>query len=95
METSETYKQKMTARLEKCYAEIYLLDVKAVQAESDAKLKYIEALDVLHTKKREAAKKIKEMEDTSGEAWEKVKLSADEVWDDLVTGIVHANVIFK
>lgn len=95
METSETYKQKMTERLEKCYAEIYLLDVKAVQAESDAKVEYVKELDVLHTKKREAAKKIMELEGASADAWEKVKLSADEVWDDLDIGIAHANVMFK
>ena len=41
METRETYKQEMMARLEKCYVEIYLLDLMAVNAESDAQVRYI------------------------------------------------------
>jgi hypothetical protein len=95
METSETYKKKMMARLEKCYVEIYLLDLIAVNAESDAQVRFVQELDVLHAKKREAAKKIQELEDASGEALEKAKRSADEIWDDLAIGIAHANIVFK
>ena len=95
METRETYKQEMMARLEKCYVEIYLLDLMVVNAESDTQVRYVKLLDVLHAKKREVAKKIQELEDESGETWEKAKRSADEVWDDLVTGIAHANIVFK
>jgi uncharacterized protein YicC (UPF0701 family) len=94
METYETYKQKMIARLDKCSAEIDALDVKAENAVADVKLKYVEELDMLHTKKREAAKKIKELEAASGEAWENAKLTTDEVLEDLGFGLAQANYKF-
>jgi len=95
METDETYKQRMIARLNKCYAEINALDVKAENAVADVKLKYVEELDVLHTKKREASKKIKELENASGETREKVKLTVDEIWDDLGIGLAEVNYKFR
>jgi len=95
MKTKNTYKQKMIERLKRWNEEIYLLDVEAENASEDAKLRYVAKLDVLHAKKREAAKMLKELETASGEAWEKAKITADDVWDDLRTGIVHAAYTFK
>ncbi len=95
MQTSDTYKQRMIKRLKKCCTEIHALDVIAVNADADAKVRYIKELDVLHAKKREAAKKIQELEDASGEAWEAVMLSAEEVWDDLGIGLALAIYKFK
>jgi len=91
MESYDTYKQKMIARLKRWNAEISLLDAKAENAAADTKLRYVSELDVLHAKKREAAKTLKELETASGEAWEKVRLTADEIWDDLGIGLAHAN----
>ncbi len=95
METNETYKQKMMARLEKCDVEIYLLDLMAVNAESDTKARYTKELDILHAKKREASKKIQELGYASVETWEKVKISANEVMDDLVSDIALADIVFN
>ena len=95
MESNEIYKQKMVARLKRHCAEINALDVKAENAAIDTKLRYVEELDVLHTKKREAIKKICELENASGEIWGKVQLTVDEVSNDLGTGIAHAATMFK
>lgn len=73
----------MISRLKKCNIEINALDVMAENSAVDTKLKYVEVLDVLHTKKRDAAKKIKELESASADTWVKIKLSVDEIWDDL------------
>jgi len=83
METNDTYKQRMNTLLTKWNDQINLLYAKAENAESDAQLKYVEQLDVLHTKRREATKMIQELENTSGEAWEEVKMTTATVWDNL------------
>jgi len=82
MESNDTYKQRMNTLLTKWNDQINLLYEKAKNAESDAKLRYVEQLDVLHTKKREAAKLIQELETASGVAWEEVKMTKDKVWDN-------------
>lgn len=66
METSDTYKQLMVAWLKLWNTEINALDVKAENATTEAKLKYVVELDVLHTKKRAATKTLKELEAASG-----------------------------
>jgi len=83
METNDTFKQRMNTLLTKWNDQINLLYAKAKNAESDAQLKYVEQLDVLHTKKREAAKLIQELENASGEVWGEVKMTKDNVWDNL------------
>ena len=95
MESNDTYKKRLIARLDKCHAVITALDVLAENAAADDKPGYVQVLDVLHTKKREAAKKITELQNTSGAAWEEIRLSADEIWDDLGNGIAHAVYSFK
>jgi len=38
---------------------------------------------------------MKELEETSGDAWEKVKETADKVWDDFRTGLASTVSKFK
>lgn len=95
METKDAYKQKLEAQLKEWSAQINLFAAKVENAGADVKLKYAQELDVLHTKQREAAKKIKELEDASGDTWEKVKVTADTVLDDLRTGIAQVISKFK
>ena len=85
----------MIARLDKCYTEITALDALAENAAAADKPGYVQVLDVLHTKKREAAKKITELQTANGDDWDEISLSADEIWDDLGNGIAHATHSFK
>ena len=95
METKDAYKQKLNAQLKEWNAQINLLAAKVENAGADVKLKYARELDGIRAKQREAAKKIEELEDASGDAWEKVKVTADKVWDDLRAGIAQAISKFK
>lgn len=95
METKDAYKQKLNSQLKEWNAQINLLVAKVENAASDVKLKYAHELDEIKAKQHEAAQKLKEIEDASGDAWEKLKVSADKVWDDLRTGIAQAISKFK
>lgn len=95
METKDAYRQKLDAQLKEWSAQISLLAAKAENASADVKLKYALELDEIKAKQREVVQKMKELELSSGEAWEKLKVTADKVLDDLKTGISQAMSKFK
>lgn len=81
METKEAYKKNLDAQLNEWIAQIKLLEAKAGNAEAGEKLRYLRDLDVLHAKRREVERKMKELENSGDDAWEKVKVTADDVWN--------------
>jgi hypothetical protein len=95
METKEAYKQKLEANLKEMNAQINLLAAKAESAGADVKLKTAKELDRLRNKQRQAAEKIKELEEAGGDTWEKVKVTADSLWDELKSGVSHTVSKFK
>lgn len=95
METKDAYRQKLDAQLKEWRAQISLLAAKAENASADVKLKYALELDEIKAKQREVVQKMKELELSSGEAWEKLKVTADKVLDDLKTSISQAMSKFK
>lgn len=95
MEIQEAYKQKMAAQLKEWGAQIDLLEAKIENANADMKIKRAEELHELRAKQRAAAEKMQELGKASGEAWEQVKMTADQVWDDLKAGVAAAHSRFK
>lgn len=95
MKTKDEYIESLAAELKEWSAQIDLLTAKMENAEADAKLGYEEELDTLCAKQHAAAEKMKELEESGGEAWETVKETADKVWDNLRTGLASAVSKFK
>jgi len=95
MQTKDAYKQKLKADLNEWGAQINLLAAKADSAGADAKLQYAKDLDSLREKQHHAAEKMKELESASGDAWEKVRHTADSLWDELKAGVAHTVAKFK
>ncbi|MBS3955869.1 MAG: coiled coil domain-containing protein [Methylomicrobium sp.] len=95
MKTKDEYIESMASELKEWSAQIDRLTVKAESAADDVKHQYVEELDVLHAKQKAAALKLKELEESSGDAWESLKQTADTVWDDLKTGISNTVDKFK
>ena len=95
MKTKDEYIESLAAELKEWSAQIDLLTAKAENATTQTKLKYAEELDVLHAKQHEATKKMRELKDASGNAWETVKESADKIWDELRVGLADAASKFK
>ena len=74
MEMQEEYKQKMAAQLKEWGAQINLL-------EAHMKGRCAEQLYEVRVKQRAAFKKMRELGNSSGEAWEQVKEAADKIWN--------------
>jgi len=95
----EAYKKKMEAQLNEWNAQIRLLAAKAENAKADLRIKYADELELVHSKQRAATEKLKELEKelgtASNEAWEKTKVAADKIWDELKTAISHATSKLK
>jgi hypothetical protein len=95
MELQEAYKQKMSAHMQEWSAQINLLEAKLKTVAADVRVKRAEEIQVLRAKQVSAATKLKEMENSSGEAWDLVKDTADKMWADLKTGVTEAQAKFK
>jgi len=95
MKIQDAYKQKIAAQLKEWTAQINLLDAKVGNASADLKVMRANQLIELRIKENAAYEKIRELEKASGEAWEQVKVTADNMWEDLKTGIAEVQSKFK
>jgi aspartyl/asparaginyl-tRNA synthetase len=95
MKTKEEYIDSLATELKKWSAEIDVLQAKTEVASDDVKLKYREEIEVLRAKELVASEKIKELQASSGDAWESIKETADSVWHDLKTGVETVVSKFK
>lgn len=95
MEMQIEYKQKMASQLKEWSAQINLLVPKVVNAESEVKLNRARKLYELRVKQRAAFEQINELGRTGGEAWERVKETADKIWEELKIGVPDAQAKFK
>ncbi|MGR9087890.1 MAG: hypothetical protein ACU841_12560 [Gammaproteobacteria bacterium] len=95
MKTKDEYIESLASELKEWSANIDLLSAKMEKSAGMMKLKYVEDLNALHAIQIAAAEKIKELENSSGDAWETAKDTADKIWDDLRTGLASAASKFK
>ena len=95
MDMNETYKQNMAAHMQEWTAQINLLEAKVKSAAADMRAKRIEEIAALRARQAAAATKLKEMENSSGEAWDLLKDTADKIWADLKAGVAEAQAKFK
>lgn len=95
MEIREAYKQKMAAQLKEWGAQINLLEAKVENAGASMKIRRVEAVNDLRNKQHSAAAKLQELEKSSSDAWEQIKTTTDNLWDDLKKGIADTQDKFK
>jgi len=76
-------------------AEIDLLDADAKNARADARTAYAREVDALRSKRQTVADKLAELDEASGDTWERVKEAADSAWEDLKAGIANVAAKFK
>jgi len=95
MKIQDSYKEKLSAQLKEWGAQIDVLEAKVESANADLKVKRAEAIRDLRVKQRVASAKMAELNAATGEAWDKVKDTADKVWDDLKAGLAAAHDKFK
>ncbi|MDX9903379.1 MAG: hypothetical protein RB288_04805 [Bacteroidales bacterium] len=82
-EQKENYQKKIEAQLDEWRADIDRLRAKAKNATAETKLKYQDNIDKLEMKMDEGKSKLKDIKESSGEAWESIKEGADSIWDTM------------
>jgi len=95
MEVKNAYQNKMEAQLKELSAKIDLLEAKVGSAKADMRVVQAKELHELRSKWRVATEKMKELENSSGEAWEQVKETADQIWEELKSGVSKAHDKFR
>jgi len=95
MEIQKAYQQKLAAQLKEWDAQINLLEAKVESAGADIKVQRARQLGELRAKQSAASAKMQELGKASGAAWDQVKVTADNIWDELKTGVEAARSAFK
>jgi len=95
MEIQKAYQQKLAAQLKEWDAQINLLEAKVESAGADIKVQRARQLGELRAKQNAASAKMQELGKASGAAWDQVKATADNIRDELKTGVEAARSTFK
>ncbi len=82
-EQKETYQKKIQDQLDEWRDDIDRLREKARNATAEKKLKYQENIDKLELKMDEGKSKLKDIKESSADAWDAVKDGADSIWDTM------------
>ncbi len=94
MSTTDAYRQKMEAELDKYRARIQMLRAQATDAGADARIEYERHLDGLEERRQEMEKKLADLSDSSGEALEDIKAGLSSAWEDLGRAVDEASSRF-
>ena len=95
MGLKEAYLANREAELKEWDAKILQLEAKAEQAQAQLKIQYYEQLEALRTKQTSVREKLHELKQSSGAAWESVKIGLENAWHDLKVGLTSAAAKFK
>lgn len=82
-EQKESYHNKIQNQLDEWRADIDRLRERAKTASADTKLKYAENIEKLELKMDEGKAKLKDVKESSADAWVSVKEGADSIWDTM------------
>lgn len=89
------YEQKMDARLMKWDAQMQILRARAKEASADTKAAIAQELDELEERADATRKKVGDLRDASGEAWQDVKAGLENSWHALESAVEAAKSRFN
>lgn len=95
MGLKEAYHEQLDAQLREWRAKLDQLKAKADGAEAAAKVEYYKQIESIKEKADVAQARLKELNESSGEAWESLKGGVERAWTDFKTAIEEAAGKFK
>ena len=95
MGMKEEYQKKLQSQLDEWGLEIDRLKAVAGKAKAGLQGEYYKEVEDLRCKQLDAQKKLHELKDASGDAWEDLKGGIEGAWDSLSTGVKKAASRFK
>jgi predicted nucleic acid-binding Zn-ribbon protein len=84
------YVEKMKARLDELRAEINKLGPKADKAKADVRTKYEKEIEDFRRKRKDLARKLKEIENASDSAWRDLKKGLENSFETLKKSFAQA-----
>ena len=91
----EDYIDKMAAQLKIWSAEIDVLKAKAGKGTVEIKTAFHKDVEILNKKMQDAQKKLQEIGEKTGDAWESLAEGANKAWKDLREAMHKAGEKFK
>ena len=95
MSLKDAYREKIEAQIEEQQAHLALLKAKAKHAAADVKIMAYEEIGDADAKLDAVKAKLKELGNTSGEAWKEMKAGVEKAWNDLAESSKKAANLFK
>jgi hypothetical protein len=95
MSTKEAYKQKIEAELELAQAKLDEFKAQAKISTADARIKHAKLVDEIEQKVGATKAKLKQLGETSEEAWEQLKDGVESAWGALNVAVRNAAAKFK
>jgi hypothetical protein len=83
MNTKDTYKQKIEAKLELVKANLEVLKAKVKSANADMKISYTKEIETLEKNYSIVKSKLDKLGEVGDGAWEHLKKDIDSSWDSL------------
>jgi uncharacterized coiled-coil DUF342 family protein len=91
----EEYIDRMAAQLKEWSTGIDELERKINSSTGDVKAGYESRLRALKEKQKTFSRKLGDLRESSGEAWESMKTGVENAWDDFKSAIAEARDKFK
>ena len=91
----EDYIDKLAAQLKVWCAEIDVLKAKAEKETVEVRIAIHKEVAILNKKMQDMQKKIKEIKEKTGDAWEDLAEGANKAWNDLREAVHRAGEKFK
>ena len=95
MDKRKAYEEKFDAQLQEWSAKIALFDAKAGKAKAEAKIECYKTLDLLQGRQNAARTKHQELAASGDEAWEGIKIGAENVWAEVKETFRNADSRFR
>lgn len=94
-EQKENYQLKIQAQLDEWRADIDRLKEKAKKAPAEGRQKYQESIDRLELRMNEGKAKLKDLKESTDEAWDSVREGADSIWDTMKATFAEVKEKFR
>ena len=95
MSERELYQKKMRAQLDEWKAELAKMKAQAEGASADAQLTWKREVEELEREIAQGERRLEELGEASGDAWESVKRGAESAWESLSSGFRKASERLK
>ena len=95
MSTKDAYIKEMQTQLDEFSATIARLKTRASKAEAKTKILKEEQVALLEAKHNSAQKRLRELKDSTGNAWENLRMGIVSAWDSVQEALDAAAKQFK